>query len=90
MKKQRLRQSVHSNDNVELRNFLIEKRKVHNLSQRKLADKLNIHYSVVGKIETGDKRMDFLELRRYAKALNFSISEVEEMFLVDSNIRKNN
>ena len=80
VKKQKLRESVHSDDNIELRKFLIEKRKVHNLSQRELADKLNIHYSVVGKIETGDKRMDFLELRRYAKALNFSISEVEEMF----------
>ena len=90
MKKQRLRQSVHSNDNVELRNFLIEKRKVHNLSQRKLADKLNIHYSVVGKIETGDKRMDFLELRRYAKALNFTISELDALFkLADSNFHNN-
>ena len=90
IRKQKLRESVHSEDNIELRKFLISKRNKLGLSQRELADKLNIHYSVVGKIETGDKRMDFLELRRYAKALNFSISEVEEMFLVDSNIRKNN
>ena len=90
VKKQKLRESVHSDDNIELRKFLIEKRKNLNLSQRQLAEKLNIHYSVVGKIETGDKRMDFLELRRYAKALNFIISEVEELFnLADSNIHNN-
>ena len=90
MKKQKLRESVHSDNNIELRKFLIEKRKVHNLSQRELADKLNIHYSVVGKIETGDKRMDFLELRRYAKALNFTISELESLFkLTDSNFHNN-
>lgn len=87
MQRQRLRQSVHSEENVRLRNFLIEKRKALNLSQRQLAEKLNIHYSVVGKIETGDKRLDFLELRRYAKALNFNIGEIEELFnIVYSNI----
>ena len=90
IKKQKMRESVYSEDNIELRKFLISKRNKLGLSQRELADKLNIHYSVVGKIETGDKRMDFLELRRYAKALNFSISEVEELFnLADSNIHNN-
>ena len=90
IKKQKMRESVHSDDNIELRKFLINKRNKLDLSQRELADKLNIHYSVVGKIETGDKRMDFLELRRYAKALNFSISEVEELFnLADSYIHNN-
>lgn len=90
VKKQKLRESVHSDDNIELRKFLIEKRKALNLSQRELAEKLNIHYSVVGKIETGDKRMDFLELRRYSKALNFSISDLDALFkLSDSNFHNN-
>ena len=90
VKKQKLRESVHSDDNIELRKFLIEKRKALNLSQRELAEKLNIHYSVVGKIETGDKRMDFLELRRYSEALNFSISDLDALFkLTDSNFHNN-
>ena len=90
VKKQKLRESVHSGDNIELRKFLIEKRKALNLSQRELAEKLNIHYSVVGKIETGDKRMDFLELRRYSEALNFSISDLDALFkLTDSNFHNN-
>ena len=80
VKKQKLRESVHSDDNIELRKFLIEKRKALNLSQRGLAEKLNIHHSVVGKIETGEKRMDFLELRRYANALSFEMSELEKLF----------
>ena len=90
IKKQKMRESVHSDDNIELRKFLISKRNKLGLSQRELADKLNIHYSVVGKIETGDKRMDFLELRRYSEALNFSISDLDALFkLTDSNFHNN-
>jgi ribosome-binding protein aMBF1 (putative translation factor) len=76
--RERLKESVHSKKNYALRKFLVAQRNKQGLTQRELANKLNIHYSVIGKIETGDKRLDFLEIYRISKMLNFSLQDIEK------------
>jgi len=69
MKNTPLRKSIHHKLHRSLRDILIKTRKDLNLSQRDLAEKLNVTYSVIGKIETGDRRLDVIEFYEYAKIL---------------------
>jgi len=70
-----LRKSIHHNLHISLRNTLIKARKDINLSQRDLAEKLGVTHSIIGKIETGDRRLDVIEFYEYAKALDLIPSE---------------
>ena len=76
MKNKRLRQSIHSEANTVLRNLLIAQRVNLKLTQRELAEKLNIGYSLIGKIETGDRRLDIVELLEYAHALEIDTMDI--------------
>jgi transcriptional regulator with XRE-family HTH domain len=69
MKYARFRESIHSDNHKNVREFLIKTRKELGLSQQALADRLNVIYSLIGKIETGDRRLDIVELVEYCKAL---------------------
>ena len=64
-----LRKSIHHELHRSLRVNLIKARKEADLTQRELADKLNVTYSVIGKIETGDRRLDAIEFYEYTTAL---------------------
>lgn len=64
-----LRQSIHSNEHLWLREKLISRRQELGLSQRTLAERLGVIYSFVGKVETGDRRLDVLEFLAYSTAL---------------------
>ncbi len=46
------------------------------LSQRALAEKLDVIYSLVGKIETGERRLDIFEFITYCESLELSPNEV--------------
>ena len=70
-----LRKSIHHPLHKMLRDALIDKRKELNLTQRDLAKKLNVTHSVVGKIETGDRRLDIVEFYEYANALDMVATE---------------
>ena len=75
MENKSLRKSIHHNLHASLRKTLIKTRKDLGLSQRDLAEKLGITHSIIGKIETGDRRLDVIEFYEYTKALELVPSE---------------
>ena len=73
MKKFRL--SIHDSEHVLLRRWLIKKRKLANLSQRALAQRMGVIHSLVGKIESGERRLDAIEFVMYCEAINAEVLE---------------
>jgi len=65
----KFRQSIHDREQTILREWLIERRKEALLTQRELADILGVVYSLVGKVETGERRLDVIELIQYCSGL---------------------
>jgi len=74
----RFRKSIYSKQHTALRDFWINRRKELNLSQSELARKINVVQSLIGKIETGDRRLDTVEMIDYAEAL-----EVDPHTIID-------
>ena len=70
-----LRESLDSNNYSKIRNRLISLRKESHLTQRGLAKKLLVTQSYVSKVESGQRRLDVLELKKYLKVLNYSIEQ---------------
>jgi len=75
MKNVKLRKSVHHKIHASLRDVLISARKDLGWTQRDLAEKLGVSHSIIGKIETGDRRLDVIEFYEYTKALGLVPSE---------------
>ena len=75
-----IRLSVHSAEHTYLRQLLIRRRLDLGLSQRALAERMNVVHSFVGKVETGDRRMDIFEFIEYCRALDWDASEVVRGF----------
>ena len=71
-----IRLSVHSAEHTYLRQLLIRRRLDLGLSQRALAERMNVVHSFVGKVETGDRRLDIFEFMDYCHALNWQPEEV--------------
>jgi transcriptional regulator with XRE-family HTH domain len=67
--------------------FLKKTRQDVGLTQIDLAKKLKITQSQVSKIERGERRLDFIELRRWLRALGVPIIDFVTGF--ESYIRKN-
>jgi len=74
MKKFRL--SIYSPEQTCLREWLVSKRKEAGLTQRQLADKLQVIHSLIGKVEKGERRLDVVEFVSYCQALNANPDEV--------------
>lgn len=72
----KFRDSIHSNKHKAVRSFFIERRKELGLSQQALAGRLNVIYSLIGKIETGDRRLDIVELVAYCNALEIEPCDI--------------
>ena len=64
--------------NSRTRNFLINKRNQMGITQRKLAELLFVHRSLVSKIETGKRELDTHEMLKFASVLNFTSIEYYE------------
>lgn len=79
MSQAKFRESIHSNKHKAVRNLLIGRRKELGLSQHALADRLNVIYSLIGKIETGDRRLDIVELVTYCNALEIEPCDILEL-----------
>jgi transcriptional regulator with XRE-family HTH domain len=81
MKYVKLRKSIYSKQHTALRDLWIDRRKELNLSQAELANKLNVLQSLIGKIETGDRRLDIVEMIDYAHALEVDPHTVIDLIL---------
>lgn len=71
-----LKLSIHSPEHIWLRQLFIKRREELGLSQRALAERLDVIYSFIGKVETGDRRLDVFEFVAYCEALELDINEV--------------
>lgn len=78
-----LRLSIHSTEYVTLRKKLTQRRLELGLSQRALAERLGVIHSFVGKVETGDRRLDIFEFVVYCRALEWQAFDVLQMVLDD-------
>lgn len=59
----------------------MEKRKELGLTQRQLAERLQVVHSLIGKVEKGERRLDFVECIAYCKALDLSPEDM--LFLIN-------
>lgn len=65
-----MKRSLYSQKYEILRRWLKEERlKQKGLSIRKLAEALDIHHSIVGKIEQGERKLDVIEFVEYCDVL---------------------
>lgn len=64
-----LRLSIYSAEHIYLRQMLTERRLSLGLSQRALAERLGVIHSFIGKVETGDRRLDVFEFLAYCEGL---------------------
>ncbi len=74
----KFRKSIYSKQHIALRDFWIDRRKELGLSQVELAEKITVVQSLIAKIETGDRRLDIVEMVDYAQAL-----EVDPHTIID-------
>jgi len=68
----KFRQSIYEAEHLILREWLVDKRKELGLTQRQLAARLQVVHSLIGKVEKGERRLDFIECIAYCKALELS------------------
>lgn len=68
-KYEKFRKTIHEKEHVALRELLKNQREELGLTQRDLGERLKVHHTLVGKVETGDRRLDVIEFIDYCKAL---------------------
>lgn len=73
------RTSIHSTKQQQLRLIFKHQRESLGLTQRQLAERMGVIYSLIGKIETGDRRLDVIEFIDYCHALKLEPCEVIQM-----------
>lgn len=71
-----LKLSIHSPEHIWLRQLFIKRREELGLSQRALAERLDVIYSFIGKVETGDRRLDIFEFVAYCEGLELDVVEI--------------
>ena len=73
------RKTIHAAEHEQLRLIFRQQRERLGLTQRELASRMGVIYSLIGKIETGDRRLDVIEFIDYCRALELEPSEVLSM-----------
>ena len=64
-----MEKTIHSKAYQELRQWLVQMRHEKQLTQRQLAELLDVPYSWVGKVELGERRLDIIEYVRLCGVL---------------------
>lgn len=77
--------SLYSPEYENLREWLKKARGKSGLSQRALSEKLGLHHSIVGKLESGDRKFELYEFISYCEAINV---DPEEAFRIALNLHK--
>jgi len=76
--------SLHTREYTALKQWLIRAREAAGLTQQQLADRLGKPQSYVSKIESGERRIDPVELVRHAQALgadpNAAITAIKKIY----------
>jgi transcriptional regulator with XRE-family HTH domain len=75
-----VKKSIYSPEQVELLKLLREKRKGAGLSQIELAQRLGRSQSFVSKYESGELRLDLVELNLICRVLGLSLSSFVRQF----------
>ena len=65
-----MKKSIYSEEQSFLTKKLIEARKNSNFSQKEVAEKLERTQSYVSKVESGQLKIDVIELKKFAKLYN--------------------
>ncbi|WP_058288112.1 helix-turn-helix domain-containing protein [Leisingera aquaemixtae] len=76
--------TIHSKGQEVLCQVLVEARKAAGLSQADLAKKLNCHQSMVARVESGQRRIDVVELIVIARAIGVETREI--LAVVEPNV----
>ncbi|MCF6287905.1 MAG: helix-turn-helix transcriptional regulator [Proteobacteria bacterium] len=76
-----MKKAIYSAESVILCKWLTKKRHEKGLTQRQLAALLGIHHSIVGKIETGERQINVIELIEYCKTLAINPIEIIELLI---------
>ncbi|PJG83461.1 helix-turn-helix domain-containing protein [Caviibacterium pharyngocola] len=64
-----IRLSIHSIEHSWLRDLFLKRRIELGLSQRALGEKMGVVHSFIGKVETGERRLDIFEFIAYCEGL---------------------
>jgi len=75
----KFRLSIYEQEQTLFRQWLIEKRKAANLTQRELALKLGVVHSLVGKVEQGERRLEVIEFIKYCEGLGAEPKELIQL-----------
>lgn len=71
-----MKKTIYSQDSKILTDALRKSRKAKGLTIRQLAVKMDVHHSIIGKIETGERRLDVIEFIEYCKVLNIEPNNI--------------
>lgn len=61
--------TIYSDEYSDLLSWLKSEREKANLTMREVASRLDVHHSWVGRVETGERRLDVMEFVRYCEGL---------------------
>lgn len=75
-----MRKSIYSDNNKKLLDLLKKTRNDKGITQLELADKLSKPQSFVSKIESGERRLDLVELEHICNALNVDLVEFTKLY----------
>ena len=75
-----MQKAIHSESQNVLRQVLKSVRTDAGLTQQQLAERLGVPQSFISKYESGERRLDLVELRDICKALDISLSAFVKLF----------
>lgn len=79
-----LRLSIHSSEHIWLRELFLKRRLELGANTTHIRRKMGVLYSFIGKVETGDRRLDIFEFIAYCKGLDLDplsvLQEIEQQF----------